>query len=124
LWEGGGGPIIEHANGWVVVDDSVDVFEALAENRRIRLDAELRELVLIAQACDEYTEDEDAAWGAAAKLIVGGAPGTALVGEFLALELADLLQISPTSAVCRIGETPRGDICHPPVAERVSTQVW
>jgi len=92
-------------NGWVVIDGADDVFDALAENHRIRRDAEVRELALIAQACDEYTVDEGAAGKAAEKLIEGGAPGTALVGEFLALELAGLLQISPVAAACRIAET-------------------
>lgn len=99
------GCIIEHVNGWVVVRDSDDVFDALRENHRIRVDAEVRELTLIAQACDEYTVDESRADEAAEKLIVGGAAGTACVGEFLALELAGLLEVSPVTAALRIRET-------------------
>jgi len=89
-------------NGWVVVDEASDVFDALAENHRIARDAAVRELALIAQACDEWVVDEAAVDEAAEKLISGGADGTAMVGEFLALELAGLVEISPTAAALRV----------------------
>lgn len=92
-------------SGWIVVTEALDVFDALSENRQIMRDAEIRELALIAQACDEYAVDEGRADAAAEKLIVGGAPGRAMVGEFLALELAGLLQVSPATAALRIRET-------------------
>ena len=85
-------------SGWVLISGRDDVFDALAENRQVLFDAEIRELALIAQACDEYTVDPSRADAAAEKLIQGGADGTALVGEFLALELGGLLQISPAAA--------------------------
>lgn len=91
-------------DGWLLIDDAEDVFDALRQNHRVKTDAEVRELALIAQACDEYTIDASRADAAAEKLIEGGAPGTALVGEFLALELAGLLKISPTVAALRIRE--------------------
>lgn len=89
-------------NGWVVVDEALDVFDALAENHRIARDAAVRELALVAQACDQWVVDESAVEEAAEKLVTGGAEGTAMVGEFLALELAGLLEISPTSAALRV----------------------
>lgn len=91
--------------GWVVVNGTGDVFDALHENHRVRVDAEVRELALIAQACDEYTVDGSRADAAAERLIQGGADGTAHVGEFLALELAGLLECTPTAAALRIRET-------------------
>lgn len=92
-------------SGWVLISGRDDVFDALAENRQVLFDAEIRELALIAQACDEYTVDPSRADAAAEKLIQGGADGTALVGEFLDLELGGLLQISHAAAVARIRET-------------------
>ena len=83
-------------SGWVVVaDPSDDVFDALRENHSILRDAELRELVLIAQACDESFVDETLAGFATERLIVGGAPGTACIGEFLSMELGGLLGVDP-----------------------------
>ena len=92
-------------SAWVLIGGHEDVFDALSENRQILYDAEIRELVLIAQACDEYTVDPARADAAAEKLIQGGADGTAMVGEFLALELGGLLQISASAAALRIRET-------------------
>ena len=77
---------IVHMSGWVVVaDPSDDVFDALRENRSILRDAEMRELALIAQACDESFVDEALAGFATERLIVGGADGTACIGEFLSM---------------------------------------
>ena len=94
--------IIEHVNGWLLVDEELDVFDALRANHQVRMDAEVREVALIAQACDEYVVTEAGASAACEKLIDGGADGTPLVGEFLALELAGLLSLSPTAAALRI----------------------
>ena len=79
----------------VVADPSDDVFDALRENRSLLRDAELRELALIAQACDESFVDETLAGFATERLIVGGAPGTACIGEFLSMELGGLLGVDP-----------------------------
>ena len=90
---------IVHMSGWVVVaDPSDDVFDALRENHSILRDAELRELVLIAQACDESFVDETLAGFATERLIVGGADGTACIGEFLSMELGGLLGVDPVEA--------------------------
>lgn len=91
--------------GWVLIDGDDDVFDALRHNRQILLDAEVRELALIAQACDEWSVDESRADAAAERLVQGGSDGTATVGEFLALELGGLLQIGPAAAALRIRET-------------------
>ena len=82
----------------VVADPSDDVFDALRENRSLLRDAELRELALIAQACDESFVDETLAGFATERLIVGGAPGTACIGEFLSMELGGLLGVDPVEA--------------------------
>jgi hypothetical protein len=79
-----------------------DVFTALAANRRALRAAEAREVELIARACDEWSVDESAAGAACERLVRGGADGTPLVGEFLALELAALLGTSATDAATRI----------------------
>lgn len=89
-------------NGWLVVDEVLDVFDALRANQQVRADAEVRELALIAQACDEYVVGEAGAHAACERLVDGGADGTPLVGEFLALELAGLLGLSPAAAALRI----------------------
>lgn len=81
-----------------------DVFDQLAETCTIRRTAEIHELELIAQACDTWTVTERRADAACEKLIRGGADGTPLIGEFLALELAGILQTSPTNAALRIRE--------------------
>ncbi len=86
-------------SGWVVVaDPSDDVFDALRENHSLLRDAELRELALIAQACDETCVDQTAAGFATERLIVGGADGTACIGEFLSMELGGLLGVDPVEA--------------------------
>ncbi len=86
-------------SGWVVVADPSDgVFDALRENRSLVRDAQLRELALIAQACDESFVDESRADYATERLIVAGADGTASIGEFLSLELGGLLGIAPVEA--------------------------
>ena len=89
---------------WLVVIEDGDVFDALSANHQLMRDGQAREVALIAQACDEWTIDESGAGKACERLIEGGGDGTALVGEFLALELAGLLGCSPTSAAVRIGE--------------------
>lgn len=71
----------------------------------MRRDLAVRELCLIADACDAWVVDAQRIDEAAEKLISGGADGTALVGEFLALELAGLLEITPVVAALRIRET-------------------
>jgi hypothetical protein len=79
-----------------------DVFAALTSNRRALRAAEAREVELIARACDEWSVDESAAGAACERLIRGGADGTPLVGEFLALELAALFGTTTTDAAARI----------------------
>ena len=92
-------------SGWVVVaDPSDDVFDALRENHSLLRDAELRELALIAQACDESFVDESLAGFATERLIVGGADGTACIGEFLSMELGGLLGVDPVEASVLIGD--------------------
>ena len=92
-------------SGWVLVADPTDdVFDSLRENRMILRDAEVRELALIAQACDESSVNEAGAGMAAERLIDGGAPGTACIGEFLSLELGGLLGIAPADAAILIGD--------------------
>lgn len=89
---------------WLVIAGDGDVFESIAANRRLIVDAEVREVALIAQACDEWRVDESAAGQACERLISGGADGTAMVGEFLALELAGLLRVSPVSAALKVAD--------------------
>ncbi len=89
----------------LIIDNTDDVFDALRHNHQLKMGAEIRELALIAQASDEYQVDETRADAAAEKLIQGGADGTATIGDFLAIEIAGLLQISPTTAALRISET-------------------
>lgn len=89
----------------MLIDGDDDVFDALRHNRQILLDAEVRELALIAQACDEWSVDSARADAAAERLVQGGTDGTASVGEFLALELGGLLRIGPAAAALRIRET-------------------
>lgn len=111
--------ILVHVSDWVTIDPSDDVFTALGENHRLLADAEVRELVLIAQACDEYTVDETEAGAASEKIIDGGAEGTTRIGEFLALEVAGLLEISPSVAVMRIRDTLELRDRHPELWARV-----
>lgn len=82
-----------------------DVFDRLVANDRRRRDAETAELMLIAEVCDTWAVDEDQADIACEKLVAGGADGAALVGEFLSLELACLLQISAATAALKIRRT-------------------
>jgi hypothetical protein len=93
-----------HMSEWLVVMDDGDVFDALSANHRLMRDGQAREVALIAQACDEWSIDESVAGKACERLIEGGGDGTALVGEFLALELAGLLGCSPSTAALRIAE--------------------
>lgn len=88
---------------WLLVEDSIDdVFDALRLNQEFADQCAVRELELIARACDEYVVDALRSDAAAEKLVRGGHDGTADVGEFLALELAGLLQITPASAAVKI----------------------
>lgn len=86
----------------LLIDDAADVFDALRANRKLAEHCAVRELELIARACDEYCVDTERADEAAEKLIRGGADGTAMVGEFLALELGPLLGVSAESAALLI----------------------
>lgn len=97
-----------------------DVFDDLAANHALLREAETRELALIAEACDAYLVDEFGADAACEKLIRGGADGTPLVGEFLALELAGLLHTSAASAATRIAEVLNLRHRHPELWERVA----
>ncbi len=87
-----------------MMDSGGDTFDALANNHEILVAAQVREVVLIAAACDAYTVDGSRADVAAERLVQGGADGTAMVGEFLALELAGILGVSPVSAALRVRE--------------------
>ena len=78
------------------------MFAALTNNRGALRAAEAREVELIARACDEWSVDESAAGAACERLVRGGADGTPLVGEFLALELAALFGTTTTDAAARI----------------------
>ena len=78
------------------------MFDALATNRHALRAAQAREVELIARACDEWQVDESAAGAACERLVRGGADGTPLVGEFLALELAALFGTSVADAATRI----------------------
>ena len=89
----------------LIIDNTDDVFDALRHNHQLKIGAEIRELALIAQASDEYRVNETRADAAAEKLIQGGADGTPTIGDFLAMEIAGLLQISPKTAALRISET-------------------
>lgn len=96
---------IEHVREWVVLRGDGDVFDDLAENHRLKVACGVREWELVARACEEWRVDDRGAGEAAERLVRGGHDGTALVGEFLALELAGLLGISPTAAALRVRDT-------------------
>ena len=58
----------------------------------------------IARICDTYEVTEEIAGAAMERIVFFGADGTAGVGEFVALEVAGVLGISPGSAIGRIAD--------------------
>jgi len=80
---------------------AVDALRHACDARRA---AEVAELIALNALCELYRVDEDAALAGCERLIEGGADGTPLIGEFLALEVAGLLRLSPAQAAHRLAE--------------------
>lgn len=81
-----------------------DAFDDLADARARRLRAVAAEAIAIAHACDRHHIDESAMAAGVKRLVSPGADGTPEVGEFLALEVAGILHISPASAALRLAD--------------------
>ena len=106
---------------------SGEVFAELAHTHRVRRHAEARELVLIASACDTWQVDEAAVLPGSERCRPGGAEGTTSVGDFLCLELAGILQVSPEAAAATIADTLNLRDRHPSLwhaVQRLTVAPW
>ncbi|MGI5950304.1 MAG: DUF222 domain-containing protein [Brooklawnia sp.] len=89
---------------WTHPATSAQAFDALDHAHQQLQAAEVAELVAITHAADLYQVDINHVLDGMERLIPGGHHGTALVGEFLSLEIGGLLGISPRSAANRIAQ--------------------
>lgn len=88
----------------------------------LRVTTELQEVDLVHKLCLAYdTVDEDAFGEAAERLTHYGADGTPPVAEFLSLEIAALLGMSPVSGACLIGDVLNCVYRRPAMWEAVQT---
>ena len=98
----------------IVPARSRELLAELAAAHATRVAAESREVATIYSLCLAHgTVDEDAFGEAAEQLIFHGAQGTPPVAEYLSLEVAALLGMSPGSGACLIGEVLNCVYRHP-----------
>ncbi|WP_232548182.1 DUF222 domain-containing protein [Propioniciclava soli] len=106
------------------VDAGLDRLAAAAAAQRAAEVDQLRALLWLA---DHWEIDEPAALGARARVegieraLPAGADGTAVVGEFLALEVGPLLGIRPADAAARIADAVNLRDRHPALWEAVQS---
>lgn len=77
---------------------------ALEQGNELAQMGEVMQAVAISTICDRYEIDEERTFETIEQLMRFGADGTRSVGEFVALEVAAALGISPGSAIGRIAE--------------------
>ncbi len=95
-------------------DSAAGLLARLDAANRDQVAAEVRKLETIHELCLAYhAVDEDAFGEAAEKLIYHGAGGTPAVAEYLSLEVAALLGMSPGAAAALIGDVLNCAYRHP-----------
>lgn len=96
-----------------------DGLEGLMRGNDLAQTGEVMQAVSIAQICDAYQIDEERTYETIEQLMRFGADGTASVGEFVAIEIAAALGISPGSAIGRIADVLNVRDRHPVLWEAV-----
>lgn len=96
-----------------------DGLEGLTRGNDLAQTGEVMQAVSIAQICDAYQIDEERTMETIEQLVRFGADGTASVGEFVAIEIAAALGISPGSAIGRIADVLNVRDRHPVLCEAV-----
>ena len=96
-----------------------DGLEGLLRGNDLAQTGEVLQAVSIAQICDAYEIDEERTVETIERLVRFGADGTASVGEFVAVEIAAVLGISPGSAIGRIADVLNVRDRHPVLWEAV-----
>ncbi len=96
-----------------------DGLEGLTRGNDLAQTGEVMQAVSIAQICDAYQIDEERTMETIEQLVRFGADGTASVGEFVAIEIAAALGISPGSAIGRIADVLNVRDRHPVLWEAV-----
>ena len=98
----------------VVPANAKDLLAKLDHSEQAILHAETAKVETIHELCLAYQAvDEDAFGEAAERLVYHGAHGTPGVAEYLSLEVAALLAISPGSGACLIGQVLNCVYRHP-----------
>lgn len=113
--------------GAATAADLVGVFDQIADTDHARRRASAHLAALIAEACDRWHVDQDMMHAACERLIEGGADGTTMIGEFLALELGPILRVSPTTAAFRIADVLNLRDRHPQLwaaVQQLHVEMW
>lgn len=81
-----------------------EALDALADAEAHIRAAEVARIVAVARAADLYRVDQAGVWDAMDDCLSPASDATGSVGEFLAHEIGAILGVSPSSAICTIGE--------------------
>lgn len=101
----------------VLPTTTADALVAMRHANQQRRAAEVAEVIAIARAAQLYDVTAADCWAGVEKMVAGGLDGTPLIGEFLALEIAGVLEISQSTALKRIADVLNVQHRHPGVWE-------
>lgn len=103
----------------LVSPEVIEGLDALDTGLRLQVAGEVARARALSSLARAYRIDEDAAGAGVERLVRGGADGTPLIGEFLALEVAARLGVSAASAALEIAAVLNLEYRHPGLWSRV-----